>query len=383
MESIPLYRQIVCDLKMKINSGIYSEGDTIPSEAMLERDYQVSRITARRALDELANMGLVNRVKGGGTYVKKREKPISSIQQRPKTVGMLIPFDSSEGGNEQIITGASDYLSKMGYTLSILNCHRNRNQEDLDLESVHKNLQGLICRPYSVQFSSEHLYMVYNSGFPICVVDCRWPGMGIPSVTSDNFQGAYDITEYLLERGHTRICFVSDSPVTYHSSIRDRFLGYCAALRKWGIEITADYAETNLTDYHQAAVNLMGTHEYLLEMFKQLLRHQMNCKSAPTAIVALNDMLANDVMQAMISLNIRVPDEMSIVGFDNLPFLDRLAVKLTTVEQNFYQMGYQSAKMVMEEINGEAVSDMNIPTRLILRNSVRDFHREIKEVQSE
>jgi len=187
---------------------------------------------------------------------------------------------------------------------------------------------------------------------PIVAVDPHMINPNYPSVQGTDYQGALDVMEYLIELGHRRIGFIGGRPEI--GSAQRRLKGYRDALINAGIEIDecliTDGDFTQKTAYKRA-------------------HHLLALNDRPTAIFATNDQSALGVFQVVEELGLRIPSDLSVVGFDNISEAKYLG--LTTVDQSLADMGYVAVQMLIKLINGESLEFEihKMPTKLVERNS--------------
>jgi LacI family transcriptional regulator len=183
-----------------------------------------------------------------------------------------------------------------------------------------------------------------------------------PSVQGTNYQGAFDATNYLINLGHQRISFIEGRPEI--ASAGRRLKGYKDALKHAGLKIDetlivpGDFSTK--TGYERAV--------QLLEL-----------PSPPTAIFASNDQSAIGVLQAAGDMGLRIPDDISVIGFDNITEANYLG--LTTVDQFLSQMGFIATQMLFKLINGEVLEDQvhKMQTKLVERSSCLTLAETIKK----
>ena len=176
-----------------------------------------------------------------------------------------------------------------------------------------------------------------------------------PSVHATNYQGSIEAMEYLLGLGHKRIGYISGR-AELESSNR-RLLGYRAALEKAGIPIDE---------------KLIASGDYTTETGVSCTRELLALENPPTAIFASNDQMAIGVFQVAEELGIRIPEDLSVIGFDNIT--ESKYMDLTTVDQFISEMGYVATQMLIKIINGIPLDDQTyrMQTRLVIRNSCRE-----------
>jgi LacI family transcriptional regulator len=192
----------------------------------------------------------------------------------------------------------------------------------------------------------------FRTDAPIVAVDPHIPNPNYPSIHATNYQGALDAMSHLLNLGHRRIGFISGRPELV--SAERRLRAYKETLQQAGIEL--DPALITVGDF----TSTVG-----YDCTKQLLA----LPEPPTAIFAANDQTAIGVYQAAEELNISIPDELSVVGFDNIS--EAKFMGLSTVDQFLANMGYIATQMLIKLIQGQTLDDYlyKMPTKLIIRGS--------------
>jgi len=187
---------------------------------------------------------------------------------------------------------------------------------------------------------------------PIIAVDPHMVNPNYPSVQGTNYQGALEAMEYLISLGHTRIGFIGGRPEI--GSAGRRLQGYQDALLKAGIELD---------------VTLIAPGDFSTETGHARAVQLLSLDNPPTAIFAANDQSAIGVFQAAEELELRIPDDLSVVGFDNVSEAKYLG--LTTVDQSLAEMGYIATQMLIKLVNKESLSEQihKMPTKLVERSS--------------
>jgi LacI family transcriptional regulator len=190
---------------------------------------------------------------------------------------------------------------------------------------------------------------------PVVAVDPHTGGEGGPTVACDNHRGARTATEYLLGLGHRRIGFLGRPPRDLESA-RQREEGYRAALDAAGIPFDPELVAA--AGYEEATSRAAA---------QQLLR----LPDRPTAVFAANDLSAISTMDVAVTLGMRVPEDLSVVGFDNVPESAMTRPALTTIEQPLQLMGQRAVEMLLELLAGREPErrHVRLPTRLVERDS--------------
>jgi LacI family transcriptional regulator len=192
----------------------------------------------------------------------------------------------------------------------------------------------------------------FSTDAPIVSIDPLMSDPDYPSVHATNYQGAMDAMNYLLSLGHKRIGFISGR-AELESSNR-RLKGYRDALEKARLPI------------HK---NLIASGDYTTETGVKCARELLTLNERPTAIFASNDQTAMGVFQVAQELGLRIPQDLSVIGFDNI--MESKYMKLTTVDQFISEMGFVATQMLIRLINGASLSEQTyqMQTRLVLRDS--------------
>jgi LacI family transcriptional regulator len=195
----------------------------------------------------------------------------------------------------------------------------------------------------------------FNIDAPIVSIDPLASNPNYPAVHATNYQGAMEAMDYLIGLGHKRIGFIRGR-AELESSNR-RLMGYRASLEKAGVPIDE---------------KLIASGDYTTETGVQCARELLSLDHPPTAIFASNDQMAMGVFQVAEELGMRIPEDLSVIGFDNIT--ESKYMGLTTVDQFISEMGYVATHMLIKIINGLPLENQTyqMQTRLVIRNSCRE-----------
>ena len=275
--------------------------------------------------------------------------------RRTLTIGLVIP-DISNPFFAGIAPHVERECRQLGYSVLLADTEENT---DLEIESVsilHKrSIDGLIIAPVGQTF--DHLERLYKSGLPVVIIDRYFPDSTIPYVTSDNYQGGYDAATHLIENGHKMIACIQGLP--YATPNSERVRGYRDALAAAGVTENEDwivgdsFGEEN--GYYETRI--------LLKEFKR-----------PTALFALSNLISLGALRAISEEHLRVPEDISLISFDDQPYSNLLATPMTTVSQQIHEMGKIAMQMLYRQMKAEkgAVEEsVKLATTIIRRNSVR------------
>lgn len=305
------------------------------------------------------------------SYVAKetREKVLKAVQEleytpnvyakglrggKTNSIALIIP-DIENEMFPPIIKGIETYARKSGFGL-ILCC----TNEDIEVEKYYINkmrqasVDGfIVC---SMTQDSEHVRQLQRDGIPVVLV-ARYYGDKINAVIIDNYHAGYDATNYLINSGNKRIAIVVGR--TDLRLYKERFEGYKAAMQDAGIEY-----DPRLVVNETSGAN---------GLYKEIMR-LLKSDDRPDAIFATNDHKAIIAMQAVNDSGLKVPDDVSVLGFDNIKISKLLNPPLSTVSQPLYDMGRTAANKLINIIKGngpeEPVVDV-FDTEIVVRKTTK------------
>jgi LacI family transcriptional regulator len=251
-----------------------------------------------------------------------------------------------KGVNRAIAESEYDLLV---YTTGDIRKHSTASHEQKYVSLLNNSITDglIIVAPAAAEFSTDA---------PIVSIDPVAANPQYPSIHATNYQGAMDAMNYLLGLGHKRIGFISGR-AELESSNR-RLKGYRDALEKAGIPIDGE---------------LIVPGDYTTETGAKCTRELLARDNPPSAIFAANDQSALGVYQVARGMGLRIPDDLSVVGFDNIP--DASYLDLTTVDQFISEMGFVATQMLIKLINGEFHDGQpyKMQTQLVIRKSCQSF----------
>lgn len=254
----------------------------------------------------------------------------------------------------EIIRGVEEHLEPTGYRMAVSATHgQARGERQWVAKVIDGSTDGAIL--VLADGHAAHLERLRRRGIPFVVVDHRGElGADIPSVGATNWAGGRVATEYLLSLGHRRIAIITGTPALGCS--RERLSGYRAALDAAGVP--AD-----------PALCREGT--FLYDAGYREAWALLDLPEPPTAIFASNDMQAVGAMNALRARGMSVPEDMSVVGFDDLEIAALINPSLTTIRQPLAQMGVFAATMLLRLIGGDSLGSnrIEVATELIVRES--------------
>ena len=285
----------------------------------------------------------------------------SSYQQpgrdtrRSARTGGLIEVGFPRWQNAYIVTvldGITTAAQGEGFQV-VIGPHAGDDQVDLDLHSLRKSRVGFIF--ITADPSHDPVRTLVDNGLPVVVVDpLRANSTGCISIGATNFAGGVSATEYLLKLGHKRIGYAGGPAAIDWSQAR--LAGYLSALRRGGAAIDE---------------SLITQSSFSYEGGREVASALLGRPDRPTAIFAAADEIALGILEEARQLAIRIPEELSVVGFDDSFLASRSAPPLTTVAQPLVEMGQLAARSLSQMITDEVVGTryIELATRLVVRNS--------------
>lgn len=274
--------------------------------------------------------------------------------QKTRTIGLILP-DTANPFYAALAKGVEDTGFSRGY--SVLLCHSNyeaaREQAYAEV-LISKQVDGVIYIQATPDATAVRRLL--ERRIPTVAVDREIPNLEIDCVVADNFGGSKAATEHLLLLGHRRIgCFVRASSL---SNATERVRGYQAAMEQAGLPATPDLFVSSghgYQDGRKAMAQLLGR------------------VTKPTAVLAYPDTMAIGAIRASLDAGLRVPEEMSVVGFDDIPTSAFIHPPLTTVSMPKWEMGQRAAEVLLTRIQGgdpgRPPQRLVLPTSLIVRES--------------
>lgn len=264
------------------------------------------------------------------------------------TVGFIVP-DITNPFFSLIVKGAEDYFKKKKISLMVCSSNHDVSEEENLIEIlVSKKIDGLLLIGAG---SGNRVLENILGKVGVIFVDRIYREYDAPYVVSDNYNGMKKLVQYLVKTGHRSFVFLNGEEGTY--SAMERLRGFVDALKSFGIK-----------DYQIFFGQF--TYESGFSLTKKL-------KKLPDAVVCGNDLMAYGAIDALEEMGYEIPKDVSVTGFDDLPFSKHYKPSLTTVRQPFYSLGHEAAKMLYRIINKKRMvkNKMVLETELVVRESTK------------
>ncbi len=362
LTTIPKYRRVYNALRSDIVEGALGSGERLPSEANLVKAFGASRITIGRALRDLQQEGLIERRAGSGTYVRRARAQVPDRL----SFGLLIP----DLGETEILEPIARSLTAApmarehaflsgGGAPELSPVEKEQAAWERCQQYIERRVAGIFFAPLELTPNKDAMNgqitaALQKAGIPVVLLDRSVVPYGWREahdlVGIDNRRAGYQITDHLLRLGSRRIAFLSFRNSA--STVDARRAGYREALHCHGAPVDPAYVVELDRDAPHGVTRLMGAHR-------------------PDAIVCANDRTAGLVMQTLQSLGYGVPEDVRIVGIDDVHYASLLPVPLTTLRQPCHEIGTAAMAAMLERLTSRALPprDILLHTPLIVRRS--------------
>ena len=355
------HRVIFETLQKEIATGKFANGRRLPSEAELSKRFKVSRPTAGRALRDLQNLGVIRRRVGSGSFLN----PASSGEEpfTNHTFGLLVPGL----GNTEILDPICNEITRSAQSLgaavlwgdAIAHVTTAEDTVALCRQYIDRRVEGVFFAPIESISNREAInkqvtQMLCEAGIAVILLDrdvLEFPARSqFDLVAIDNFTGGYVLTEHLVALGNRNFRFLARP--NYPSTTDLRLAGCRDALAKAGLTPDPTLAwfgePTDLT------------------FIQEMLSPDM-----PDAILCSNDQTAAKLIQTLSNMGLRLPQDVRVVGFDDVKYATLLSVPLTTIHQPCRAIGYAAVRAMLERVQqpGRAPVQILLSATLIVRDS--------------
>ncbi|MBN2411694.1 GntR family transcriptional regulator [candidate division KSB1 bacterium] len=354
---IPQYFQLQTWIIEHIEQGVFKPDEKIPTEEEFSQMTGLARATIRQAIQNCVNMGYLYRKRRLGTFVIKQNLNVN----KKTIIGVMVP-DIRTGYAPELARGIGDEAAANKHSIILCNTDDFYIKTNFHADNlIEHNVSGVIYVPTAASDEKNRMILekFTRKNIPVVLADRVIPDANVDYATTDNFQGAYELTKYLVNKGHKRIAVILS---TLFSTERQRFDGYKQALSDSNIPFDPSIVVADQGPFLE---------NFYIKYVKKLLDD-----NNITAVFAGHDRIAYLVYTVARQSGLRIPEDISLVGYDDLPSSSSHPVRLTTMHQPIYEMGKQSMKLIMSRING----DVSEPQKVILKSylverfSVRTIH---------
>jgi DNA-binding LacI/PurR family transcriptional regulator len=326
-----------------------------PSIKDIARLARVSHPTVSRALQNspLVNAETAAKIRKIAEDQGYRASAVARglVTRRTRTIGLVVTTVDDPFASE-VTSGIEEIANDRRYAVILANSHADPERERRVVQELaERRVDGIIVT--SSRVGALYLPLLKELDVPIVLVNDQYPGEFVHSVMIANQDGTRAATEHLISLGHRRIAYLGER--NGYQSDAERLAGYKEALAEAGIDFVPELA-----------IEGDGRPEAAIEAMGALLR----LSHPPTAVCCYNDMTALGAMRAIRARGLRVPEDVSVTGFDDLFFAAYLTPTLTTVRQPMRQMGQMAMETLFKLMSGEeSVAQIKVDAELIVRGS--------------
>jgi DNA-binding LacI/PurR family transcriptional regulator len=352
----PLYQQVALDIRRKIASGEMPVGTQLEPHREMARSYGVSMMTINKALSGLVSEGILHSRVGRGTFVAVR--PSDSEAAGATTLGFVLR-DLSSPFFSLVAHAAQQRADELGYGLLFSSSSNRLDREEEQIRRFRDlGVSGLIIASMSRTYRiSEPIRALQDAGIPYVMVSYT-EGNDVPFVGMDLASGGYLATQHLLAMGRQKIGYIGDSFGSIMCELRGR--GYKRALEQAGLPVDPalqfEYPfEGEWNDYRSGYA---------------VAERVANLAEKPDAMFVFNDLGALGFQEGLLDRGIRVPEDIAVVGLDDIELAGRARIPLTTVRQPVDRIGALAVDYILARLRGEQPATRQLlPPELIVRRS--------------
>lgn len=337
-----------------IEENKVSAGEQLPSENEIASIFNVSRHTVRQALNYLVQEGWIYKERGKGSFYSNKKK-----NQVKKNVAVITTY-ISDYIFPRIISGIEEELRKKGYNLLLFSSDNDIENEKKCFESIiNQDIAGLIVEPAQSSINNLHhesIKKLEKNNIKYIAINANCDEENSAYIVVDDEEGGYKLAHYLLELGHRSIAALFKVDDLQGEKRR---AGYIKALKEYDISFDKSIVGEYITDNQEMYVD-------------QFTKKIAGMENRPTAILCYNDKVALRVIDNLRKENISIPDDMSIVSFDDSYLAVSSNIKLTTIKHPKQEMGIRAAKCIVDMIEGRIEKPQFVyPAELIVRDSCK------------
>ncbi|GAA3093013.1 DNA-binding LacI/PurR family transcriptional regulator [Kribbella aluminosa] len=339
--SRPKYEQIKDDLRLQIIGGDYTPGQSFVTQQQICDIYDVSMLTAARALNELEVEGLVTRRRGKGTFVAETTTVPRENDGTANNILCVVPSLTS-GHVSNFVRGVESVCTERGFHLLLADSHGREDRQSQALQRASAGgVDGVIIYPVEGAADHEAVSRLRRADVPIVFADRYWPEISMDAVLLDDFAIGYELTQALIRRGHTRIGTLWGEIAA--TSVRDRLSGHLRALQEHRLPVLSEL--TALRSY--VPLNARAGSSVLAQMLK----------AKPTALLCANGFVLASATNELNRSGVRIPEEMELAGMDEAGPYDALPLTVASAAVPSYEMGQRAAEILLDKRIGSHDED--------------------------
>ena len=278
----------------------------------------------------------------------------SLVTKKSRLIGVIVP-EVSDSFVSEILNGIEEIAKMYDYDILLSNTYSDKEQE---LKSINllraKQVEGIVMMSWLV--NEEQINFINKSQLPAVYISKTARGFDVYSVSISNTKATYDMTKYLIEKGHKKIAYIMTSRETTVME-KERYIGYENAMNEANLKIYDELVKSGDTEFE-------GGYKCMKEI--------LDSNNIPDAVFVTGDESAIGAINAIFDAGYKVPEDISVAGFNDVKLASIYRPKLTTVHQPLYDMGAVAIRMVIKMINGDNLEEkkVELPYKIVERESV-------------
>ena len=351
------YQNLINYIQEQISDGQLGPGEKVPSENQLSEQFHISRQTVRKAIGTLEEDGLVQRIRGSGTYVSFDRR--KNLEQRNSIAVVTTYVDSYIF--PRILQGMQNTLFESGFSVQIYFTNNTLDREKSILKDLLKrdDVAGVIMEGTKSGLPNPNLDLYRHlmaRKIPLLFFNTYYPELEAPHVSLNDAEAAYKAVRYLIDKGHQKIGAILKLD---DGQGRQRYLGYLKAMEEAGLTVTDSRMVWIDTDESKQ----LG---YCRD---RILNRVEEC----TALLAYNDQIAFQLIRMLTERNIRVPEDVSVISIDDSDLARHSEVPITSLPHPKENLGKKAAETLLQMIAGRKKDlTYEFDTRVVERESVAE-----------
>lgn len=295
-------------------------------------------------------------------YPNRVAQRLRSKRRKNKLIGLVLP-DIQNPFYVDVIRGVEEFAYKNDFAVMIGNFGQDEKKEKLYLEILRsEEVDGFIVAPS--HGNNKSITELIEKEYAVVCIDRGLPNINVDVVKVDNKKGAFNAIEYLIKLGHTKIAHITGHPQI--QTTLERIAGYEEAMNLYGVEIDEKLIKSRNSDYHSGAV---------------LMEELLDLDHPPTAVFTANNLLTLGALETIHKKGLKIPEDISIIGFDDMYWSMSLNPPLTAVKQSGGEIGKRAAELLLQRISEPNRSNINLilSTELKIRKSCQKLPKGEKE----
>jgi len=355
--AVPLYQQVEQYLREQIVSGALRRGDMLPQvKDLCEKFGGINHLTVRQAIKNLSEENLVKTIHGRGSFV-------SEELNRHERIVILLPHLENTL-HVSIAQGAQEIFTAHGLRSLILDSQGSEATEVDHIANLKDlPLGGALIFPIPTGNVAEHIFALKRDSFEFVLVDRYFEDIATPCVVVDNYRGGYESARHLA-LSKCRVAWIGES---HSTPARQRLEGFRTALNDAGIACPSIFIKSIEVFPNAPKPYHLAQREAVWAAIDEL----MTLQPPIDGLACSDDFNALATLERLQILGVKVPEQMAVIGFDDIPAAARSSPALTTIRQPMKQLGREAASMLLERLKDKKlpIRKQTLPIELVVRES--------------